>query len=124
EFTQQAGPQLVVPVTNARYALNAANARWGSLYDALYGTDVISEDDGATRAGAYNPVRGAKVIAFARGVLDQYLPLANGSHADVTQYSVQNKQLQAKLENGETTTLKNPECFLGYRGDPETPEAL
>jgi len=125
EFTQQAGPQLVVPVTNARYALNAANARWGSLYDALYGTDVISEDDGATRGGAYNPVRGEKVIAFARNVLDQYLPLEEGSHANVTQYSVENNKLQAKLEDGgQTTGLKNPKCFLGYRGDPANPDAL
>lgn len=124
EFSQQAGPQLVVPITNARYALNAANARWGSLYDALYGTDAISEEDGATRAGGYNPVRGAKVIEYARNVLNNSLPLANGNHSEATGYAVQDGKLSVTLENGSTTTLSNPAQFLGYRGDAQSPEAL
>ncbi|MFA5520879.1 MAG: malate synthase G [Castellaniella sp.] len=124
EFSQQAGPQLVVPITNARYALNAANARWGSLYDALYGTDVIAEDDGATRAGAYNPVRGARVIAYARKVLDDALPLQTGSHADATAYAVRDGALQVTLEGGAATGLADAGLFLGYRGTPDAPEAL
>ena len=97
ELATTAGPQLVVPILNARYVLNAANARWGSLYDALYGTDAIPEADGATRVGAYNPVRGAKVIAFARGFLDQVVPLAAGSHADVSAYRIDGSELQAEI---------------------------
>src|SRR5690606_41480554 len=116
EFSEQAGPQLVVPITNARYALNAANARWGSLYDALYGTDAIPETDGATRAGGYNPVRGEKVIAYARDVLDKALPLHNGSHADATSYTIQDGALQVTLENGTTATLAQPDLLQGYRG--------
>ncbi|MFA5596695.1 MAG: malate synthase G, partial [Pusillimonas sp.] len=105
EFSDQAGPQLVVPITNARYALNAANARWGSLYDALYGTDAISEDDGATRAGGYNPVRGNKVIQFGRRFLDDTVPLAQGSHADAVAYRVAQGALQVELAGGPITGL-------------------
>ncbi|OXR48288.1 malate synthase G [Pusillimonas sp. T2] len=123
EFSDQAGPQLVVPITNARYALNAANARWGSLYDALYGTDAISEDDGATRAGGYNPVRGNKVIEYGRRFLDDTIALAHGSHADATAYRIENGKLVVQLANG-ATTLAQPECLLGYRGTPDAPEAL
>lgn len=124
EITQQAGPQLVVPITNARYALNAANARWGSLYDALYGTDALSEADGATRAGGYNPVRGGKVIAFARQFLDDTIPLANGSHADATGYTIAEGRLRVALNNDTETTLADPELLLGYRGQASQPEAL
>ncbi|TCT05752.1 malate synthase G [Paralcaligenes ureilyticus] len=124
EITRQAGPQLVVPVTNARYALNAANARWGSLYDALYGTDAISEADGATRAGGYNPVRGAKVVAFARHFLDEHFPLSQGSHLDATAYAVVHGALGVTLKNGAATGLADPKLFAGHRGAAQTPEAI
>jgi len=114
EIATIAGPQLVVPVMNARYALNAANARWGSLYDALYGTDVISETDGAEKGKSYNPGRGAKVIQYAGGVLDDIAPLANGSHRDVSAYSVDSGKLAITLLNGETTTLADEKQFVGY----------
>lgn len=114
ELATQAGPQLVVPILNARYALNAANARWGSLYDALYGTDVIPETDGAEKGKGYNPVRGAKVIAFARQVLDQAAPLQDASHADADIYQLADGELSVRLKDGRITWLKNPSQFVGY----------
>ena len=124
ELAVQAGPQLVVPILNARYALNAANARWGSLYDALYGTDAISEANGCERAGAYNPLRGAKVIEFARNFLDKATPLAIESHKDAKGYTVINGQLAVALDDGQTTGLKDPSQFVGYQGDAAAPTAL
>jgi len=124
ELALQAGPQLVVPITNARYALNAANARWGSLYDALYGTDALPESDGATRSGAYNPVRGAKVIEYARHVLDRCAPLARSSHVESTAYRVVDNQLAVTLKNGSTVGLKNPAQFVGFQGEMGSPSAV
>ncbi len=124
EIATQAGPQLVVPIMNARYALNAANARWGSLYDALYGTDAISEDGGAQKGPGYNEVRGARVIAYARDFLDQAAPLAQGSHADATAYRLQDGQLMVSLENGTVSALAQPEKFVGYQGDAVEPKAV
>jgi malate synthase len=124
ELALQAGPQLVVPITNARYALNAANARWGSLYDALYGTDALPETDGATRAGAYNPVRGAKVIAYARHVLDRCAPLKSGSHVDSTAYRVVDNELAVTLANGKTVSLKNRAQFVGFQGEMDAPSSV
>ena len=117
EIAAIAGPQLVVPVTNARYALNAANARWGSLYDALYGTDAVSEDNGATRAGAYNPVRGAAVIARAKQFLDQAAPLYAGSHADAVAYRLEGGRLIVEMASGTRAALAHEDGFVGYRGD-------
>jgi malate synthase len=124
EVAHIAGPQLVVPVMNARYALNAANARWGSLYDALYGTDVIPEDDGAERAGAYNPVRGDKVIAWAREFLDQAVPLETGSHRDATGYSIVDRRLLVALADGSISGLVEADQLRGFRGDARTPSAV
>ncbi|AVR88086.1 malate synthase G [Thauera aromatica] len=124
ELALQAGPQLVVPVMNARYALNAANARWGSLYDALYGTDAIPQTDGAGLTAGYNPVRGAKVIAFGRRLLDQAAPLAGASHADATAYAVAGGKLVVTLNNGSTTGLQQADKFAGYQGEAAAPKAV
>ncbi|USD14245.1 malate synthase G [Priestia megaterium] len=124
EIAYQAGPQLVVPVNNARYAINAANARWGSLYDALYGTDAISEENGASRTSSYNPIRGEKVIAFAKNFLDEVVPLVQSSHAEVVQYSLENEKLVAQLNDGSLTELQEEEKFVGYQGEEESPDAL
>ncbi|RCX10611.1 malate synthase G [Extensimonas vulgaris] len=128
ELATQAGPQLVVPILNARYALNAANARWGSLYDALYGTDVLPETDGATKrtpdGKAYNPVRGAKVIAYVRRLLDEFAPLAQGSHSEATAYRVEGARLAVALQGGASTGLQDAAQFVGYRGDAAQPSAV
>ena len=124
ELAVQAGPQLVVPVLNARYALNAANARWGSLYDALYGTDVLPETGGAQKGSGYNPVRGAKVIEYARYVLDRTAPLRKGSHIDSTGYSVKNGKLVVALGSGGSSGLKDPSQFAGYQGEAFAPSSI
>jgi len=123
ELALQAGPQLVVPILNARYALNAANARWGSLYDALYGTDAIAETGGAEKGKGYNPVRGAKVIEFARNVLDQAAPLDNGSHKNATGYTVEHGKLVIALQSS-STGLADPSQFIGYTGDAAAPKSI
>ena len=124
EISAIAGPQLVVPVTNARYSLNAANARWGSLYDALYGTDAISEEDGAERTGGYNKVRGARVIAYARDFLDAAAPLASGSHRDATSYAIADAELVVTLPDGSVSGLADPSRFSGYTGAATAPSAV
>jgi malate synthase len=124
ELATQAGPQLVVPILNARYALNAANARWGSLYDALYGTDVIPEADGCEKGTGYNPKRGAKVIEYARHVLDRTAPLAQGSHVDSTGYAVVNGKLVVTLKSGKATGLKKDKRLVGYQGDAANPTSV
>jgi len=124
EISSIAGPQLVVPVMNARFALNAANARWGSLYDALYGTDMISEEDGASRAGAYNPIRGDKVIAFSKNFLDEHFPLNNASYSDVSSFFVKDGCLEIGLNNGESVSLINSEQFQGFQGSADQPSGV
>lgn len=121
EIAVIAGPQLVVPVKNARYALNATNARWGSLYDALYGTDSIPEDNGADKGGAYNPVRGERVIEYARKFLDAVAPLDQGSHIDAVDYAIAEGRLAITLSNGEIAGLQQPEKFAGYNGRADAP---
>lgn len=124
EIAEQAGPQLVVPVKNARFALNAANARWGSLYDALYGTDAISEVGGAEKGSCFNPVRGSKVVAFAKAHLDQLAPLALGSHSEVGHYQVSDQQLLITLTDGTDTHLQHADKFVGYTGSQQAPDAI
>ena len=124
EISSIAGPQLVVPISNARFALNAANARWGSLYDALYGTDMISEEDGASRAGAYNPLRGDKVIEFAKKFLDENFTLKSSSYAEANSFNINNGLLEIGLMSGETTTLVNSEQFQGYQGTSDQPSGV
>ena len=124
ELAIQAGPQLVVPVLNARYALNAANARWGSLYDALYGTDAISEADGCEKGSGYNPKRGAKVIEYARYVLDRTCPLRKGSHVDSAGYRIKDGKLVVKLRDGSKTSLADGKQLVGFQGDAADPSSV
>ena len=124
EISSIAGPQLVVPVMNARFALNAANARWGSLYDALYGTDMISEENGASKAGVYNPVRGDKVIEFAKKFLDDNFTIDNASYTDINSFNIRDGLLEISLLNGKTTSLLNNDQFQGYLGSVEEPSAV
>ena len=124
EIASMAGPQLVVPIMNARFALNAANARWGSLYDALYGTDAISEEGGASKGPGYNEIRGNKVIAYARAFLDEAAPLETGSHADATGYRIEDGKLTVALKDGSTTGLQNPAQLRGFQGDANAPIAV
>ena len=123
EIALTAGPQLVVPVMNARYALNAANARWGSLYDALYGTDLISDDGDAAPGFTFNPIRGDKVVTFAKNFLDQHFPLTTSKHRDVTSYFINDGTLQAQFNSG-TASLLNPQQFVGFQGDALAPSAI
>ncbi|MCB1707678.1 MAG: malate synthase G, partial [Halioglobus sp.] len=124
EVATLAGPQLVVPVMNARYALNAANARWGSLYDALYGTDVIPEDNGAQRSGPYNPVRGDRVVAYARDFLTRHCPLSAGAHDQAKSYAVVAGKLQVVMADGRISSLVQQDQFRGYCGEPDSPTAV
>jgi len=124
EIATVAGPQLVVPISNARYALNAANARWGSLYDALYGSDAIPRDGAAAPGKSYNPERGKRVIAWVRSFLDEAVPLSSGSHAGVRAYAIKNGSLAAMRTDGTTVALAEPQKLRGYRGSPDAPAAV
>ena len=124
EISTIAGAQLVVPVMNARFALNAANARWGSLYDALYGTDMISEDDGADRGGAYNPVRGDKVIEFSKNFMNENFPLSNGSYQEIAAFQINDGNLEITLKDQSKVTLADADKFAGYSGDVENPKGI
>jgi malate synthase len=124
EIAEVAGAQLVVPLSNARYALNAANARWGSLYDALYGTDAIPDDGGAARGSSFNKTRGQRVVARARELLDEAVPLSDGSHRDVVSYGVSDQKLVATMKDGSRATLKQPDAFVGFQGSAERPAAV
>jgi malate synthase len=124
EISTISAPQLVVPVDNARYALNAANARWNSLYDALYGTDIIQEVEGCKKTAKYNPVRGVQVIRYVRDFLDHAVPLAVGSHAYAVKYKVKSGNLAVVMGDGSETGLGWRECFAGYRGDPDSPSSI
>jgi malate synthase len=124
EIARMAGPQLVVPVMNARFALNASNARWGSLYDALYGTDAISDEGGAEKGKGYNTLRGNKVIAFGRAFLDQAAPLENGSHVDASAYRIEAGKLLVALKAGTASGLRNEGQLIGFQGEPDAPTAI
>jgi len=124
ELSIKAGPQLVVPVTNARYALNAANARWGSLYDALYGTDAVSEENNAEKTNSYNPIRGQKVVNFSKEFLDKNFPLEKGSHKESIAYNIKNNSLSVKLNNNYVTELKDENQYVGYQGLIDNPNCI
>src|SRR5260370_20374198 len=124
EIAHIAGPQLVVPVNNARYALNAANARWGSLYDALYGTDAIARDGSPSRSGAYDPERGARVIEFARNFLDASFPLSVRAHRDAVGYRIAGAGLEVKLRTGSTVSLERPAALAGFQGEATAPSVV
>ena len=124
ELSIKAGPQLVVPVTNARYALNAANARWGSLYDALYGTDAVSEENNAEKTNSYNPIRGQKVVNFSKEFLDKNFPLKKGSHKESISYNIKNDSLSVTLNNNYVTELKDENQYVGYQGLIDNPNCI
>ncbi len=124
EISEIAGPQLVVPVMNARFSLNAANARWGSLYDALYGTDMISEEGGAERGGAYNPVRGDKVIEFSKSLLNETIPLSQGTYQEVTSFQINGGSLEVILSDQSKVGIKDQSKFIGFRGESDNPSGI